>query len=352
MENHENIPEQKSNGQEADRSIAAAIVALQEFRQNLYNYFSHRADAIMELIDALASNYNARSVVELSLSSLFRREHSSIYDAIEHLFDPSKPENATQEQRVHEQGLLRLIAPLLPAPEQGKYWLFGTDLTYLPRQFADVLADRTYMHWPNTIVGNKPVTIGHDYSILSYLPEKASTWSPPWLVPLIVRRVESTEKASQSALSSTDIEALAQKVFEDIRTQALDPEDADLIRATLSSSVHYGDMTLDLPTLHAWLRARVSGRWQSPTLVKVQPIDSTDHSKTNAFIREVLAAHPEDYASPDGWQENTVEALKALLPPKRRGLLSELLTPQSISKAVSTPMVADTKKAKRRRLGL
>ncbi len=120
----------------------------------------------------------------------------------------------------------------------------------------------------------------------------------------------------------------------------------------MSSSVRYGDMTLDLPTLHAWLRARVSGRWQPPTLVKVQPIDSTDHSKTNAFIREVIAAHPEDYASPDGWQENTVEALKALLPTNRRGLLSELLTPQSISKAVSTPMVANTKKAKRRRLGL
>jgi len=86
--------------------------------------------------------------------------------------------------------------------------------------------------------------------------------------------------------------------------------------------------------------------------MRVQPIDSTDHNKTNAFIREVIAAHPEDYASPDGWQENTVEALKALLPPKRRGLLSDLLTPESISKAISTPMVANTKKANRRRLGL
>ncbi|MFH1633920.1 MAG: type IV secretory system conjugative DNA transfer family protein, partial [Chloroflexota bacterium] len=158
----------------------------------------------------------------------------------------------------------------------------------------------------------------------------------------MMRRVEGFESVVQALLANTSTQAFFSP----------DPEDADLIRATLSSSVRYGDMTLDLPTLHAWLRARVSGRWQPPTVMKVQPIDSTDHSKTNAFIREVIAAHPEDYASPDGWQENTVEALKALLPPNRRGLLSELLTPQSISKAVSTPMVADTKKAKRRRLGL
>ncbi len=160
MENHEHIPD----GQEVERSIAEAIAALQAFRQNLYNYFSHRADAIIELIDALASNGNARTVVELSLSALFRREHSSIYDAIEHLFVPSKLENATQEQRGHEQGLLRLMAPCLPAPEQRKYWLFGTDVTYLPRQFADTLADRTYVHCPNPIAGNKPITIGHEFN--------------------------------------------------------------------------------------------------------------------------------------------------------------------------------------------
>ena len=75
--------------------------------------------------------------------------------------------------------------------------MFGTDVTYLPRQFARTLADRTFVHCPNAITGNKPITIGHDYSILSCLPEKASSGSPPWVVPLIVRRVQSTEKANQ-----------------------------------------------------------------------------------------------------------------------------------------------------------
>jgi hypothetical protein len=177
--------------------IAEAVAALQQFRQNLYNFFPHRADALMELVDALASNTRARSVVELSLSPLFRREYSSVYDAIEHFFVPAQPEQAAQEQRKHEQALLRLIAPFLPAPQQRRFWLFGTDVTYLSRRFAYTLADRTFVHQPNTIKGNKPVTIGHDYSILSLLPEKERPASPPWVVPLIVRRVTSTETANQ-----------------------------------------------------------------------------------------------------------------------------------------------------------
>ncbi len=190
-------PQDSRNVQGTNPRIAEAIARLQEFRQNLYNFIPGRADAVLELIDALASNSHARSVVELSLSPLFRREYSSVYDAIEHFFVPSKPEKALQERRGHEQALLRLISPYLPAPQQRKYWLFGTDVTYLPRQFSRTLEDRTFVHCPNTIAGNKPVTIGHDYSVLSFLPEKACSGSPPWVVPLIVRRVESTEKASR-----------------------------------------------------------------------------------------------------------------------------------------------------------
>lgn len=185
------------NGQGIDQIVTEAIATIQQFRQDLYNFFPYRADALVELIDALSSNINAHSVAELSLSPLFRREYGSVYDAIEHFFMPSTPEKAVEEQRSHEQGLLRLIASFLPAPQQRKYWLFGTDVTYLPRKFARTLADRTFVHCPNTIAGNKPVTIGHDYSILSFLPEKASSGSPPWVVPLIMRRVQSAEKATQ-----------------------------------------------------------------------------------------------------------------------------------------------------------
>jgi len=186
MKNDRNIPKKQEI---EDETIKKAKSILLEFRENLYSFFPHRADALMDLIDALASNTTAHSIVELSLSQFFRREYSSIFDAIENFFVPSKPEKETQEKRLKEQEILRLIAPYLPASEQRKYHLFGTDVTYLPRQFSKTLEDRSFVHCPNTIKGNTPVTIGHDYSVLSYLPEKTSPNSPPWVVPLIVRRV-------------------------------------------------------------------------------------------------------------------------------------------------------------------
>jgi hypothetical protein len=64
-----------------------------------------------------------------------------------------------------------------------------------------------------------------------------------------------------------------------------------------------------------------------PTLAKIEPLPRADARRTQAFIREVIAAHLQDYASPDGWQEQAVRALTGLVPPKFRGLLSELLAP-------------------------
>jgi len=192
-----NIPQLKINGRDPKRSIAETVAQMLQFRQNLYNFFPYRADALLDLVDALASNTNARSVVELSLSPLFRREYSSVHDAIDNFFVATSTETVAQERRAKEQELVRLIAPLLPAPQARAYWLFGVDVTYAPRPFAKTLDDRTFVHQPNVIRGNKPVTIGHDYSTVAFFPEKEQPYAPPWVVPLIVRRVQSSETANQ-----------------------------------------------------------------------------------------------------------------------------------------------------------
>jgi hypothetical protein len=173
------------------------ISQLKQFRQELYETFDLRRDALMELIDALSSTPNAHSVVELSLSPFFRREYSSAHDAITHFFQPSEPETADVERRAWEKKWVRLIAPYLPEPQRRKFWLFGTDVVPIPRLFAQTLADRTFVYQPNTVVrGNKPVTIGHQYSHLVFFPEKVDADDPPWVVPLVVRRVHSDEKAT------------------------------------------------------------------------------------------------------------------------------------------------------------
>jgi len=186
--------------------IQESISQLKQFRQELYEAFDLRRDALMELTDALSSTPNAQSVVELSLSPFFRRHYSSGSDAIACLFQPSELEKADAERRAFEQKWVRLIAPYLPEPQQRRFWLFGTDVVPIPRLFARTLADRTYVHQPNTVAGNKPVTIGHDYSHLVFFPEKINADDPPWAVPMIVRRVHSDEKAT--GVGAEQIDAL------------------------------------------------------------------------------------------------------------------------------------------------
>ncbi len=170
----------------------------------VYGTFERRRDALMELIDALSSTPDARSVVELSLSSFFRREYPSVYDAIVSLFQPSKPEKADEERRVWEQKWMRLIAFYLPQPQERKFWLFGIDVVSIPRPFSPTLPDRTFVYQPNPIKGNKPVTIGHQYSHLVFFPEKFNDDDAPWTVPLIVRRIHSDEKATTMGAEQID----------------------------------------------------------------------------------------------------------------------------------------------------
>jgi hypothetical protein len=156
----------------------------------------------------------------------------------------------------------------------------------------------------------------------------------------LLRRVEGFEPVVQALLANTSTQAFFSP----------DPEDADLVRAVLSSTARYGATTPDLPTRQAWLRARLGGRWQPPALIEVQPLDPGDPARVQALIREVIAAHPGDYAGPDGWQEQAVAALVDLVPFAYQQLLSELFVPTGSGggseRGASAPETPD-----RRRLG-
>jgi len=172
------------------------ISQLQQFREELYHLVDSRADALMDLLDALTSTPDARSVVELSLNPLFRRSYSSISDAINGWFQASAPDKAAEERRAKEKALAQLVGRYLPAPQQRSFYLFGTDVVPIERLFARTLKDRGFVYQPNPVRGNKPVTIGHAYSMLAHLPEKSQPDDPPWVVPMVMRRVQSSEKAT------------------------------------------------------------------------------------------------------------------------------------------------------------
>jgi hypothetical protein len=136
----------------------------------------------MELVDALCSNVSARSVVELSLNPCFRREHSALYKAV-------------AACQLSEQQLAHLAAPYLPEPRERSFRVLGVDVTSQPRPFAHTLDDRGFVYQPNAVKGNKPVTIGHQYSTVTLLPERSSNLSGTWVVPLVTRRVPTSDDA-------------------------------------------------------------------------------------------------------------------------------------------------------------
>jgi hypothetical protein len=169
---------------------------LEQFREQVYQSFTECADALVDLMDALCSQTAARSVAELSLEACFRREYSSLYKAIDQFLMKPEDEDVEAVRRKKEKTLLEIIAGYMPVPKRQAYWLFGTDATPAPRQFARTLADRGYVYYPNAVADNKPVTIGHQYVVSVHLPEREAE-EPPWAVPLIARRVSSQKKETE-----------------------------------------------------------------------------------------------------------------------------------------------------------
>ncbi len=164
-----------------------------QFRQAVYQNFNNRADTLIELIDALCSSPGAQSPVELTLAPCFRRTYSTMY-------------KAKDEFRWEEGRLARLLAPYLPLPRQRGFWLLGVDVTPQPRPFAPTLADRGMVYQPTLVKGNKPVTVGHQYSTVALLPETEANLSGNWLVPLMTQRVATTD--DKELVGAAQIDAL------------------------------------------------------------------------------------------------------------------------------------------------
>jgi len=59
-------------------------------------------------------------------------------------------------------------------------------------------------------------------------------------------------------------------------------------------------------------------------VIRVDYPPRPDQARVQSLIREVIAAHPQDYAPPGDWQANAVYALQKLAPENQRGMLDVL----------------------------
>lgn len=163
---------------------------LTSFREELFALFPKRQDAIMNLLDALTANgHSCRSVIQLSETKQFERQYSSITDAI-----------ADGLPHTHWKDVAKLVHQVASQNNQGPVNKFLLDCTGNPRPFAKTLEDRTITHAPNPAPGNKPIAVGHQYSMLAFLPEEQASREKHWLVPLSVMRVKSDEKGNEAGM--------------------------------------------------------------------------------------------------------------------------------------------------------
>jgi len=174
--------------------IKQSTKQLNQFRYELYQNLDNRADAVMDLLDAMSST-RASSVVEYSLSPEFRRSYSSLFKAID-------------KTKLDEKWLAEQVIPYLPRPQQWPFRLLMVDVTPNPRPYAQTLEDRGMVYQPEVVKGKLPVTIGHEYSTVAIGLEGEANLTPSWLVPLLTRRVESAE--DKEMVGAGQIERLLQ----------------------------------------------------------------------------------------------------------------------------------------------
>jgi len=175
---------------------------LRKFREELYHYFPYRADALFNLLDALcASGHQCRSVIELSESPVFSRKYSSITDGI-----------ADGLSQACFSDIEKLIFKTTTEPEQPT--LFFVDATPNPRPFARKLPERSMVHSPNPAPGNKPVCIGHQYSLLTMAPAHQEYADRNWQIPLSAKRAGLDEKSNEVGMQQL-LEAIEKHELDD-----------------------------------------------------------------------------------------------------------------------------------------
>ena len=158
---------------------------LEAFRQSVYALLGNGRGALFDLMDAILVSRSVASFAELSLSSVFRRQWSSVYEAVADSQPPRRE-------------LLKLYIQHLP---QQEALVLAGDHTAWSRPYAVTLKDRTYEHQAQPLSSSRPVTVGQGYSTLAWIPETQGSWA----LPLCHERITSFESPIAKAAAQLKV---------------------------------------------------------------------------------------------------------------------------------------------------
>jgi hypothetical protein len=154
------------------RAPLAALDALLAFRAAVYAAFGRRADALFELLDALASAGAVASPIHLSLEPAHRRGWGSFYAALN---EGAVPADAVEAVLVRYPLAEAAAGPLL----------YGVDTSVWPRCDAETSPERGFYHHSARHSAGQPIVAGWAFQWVAQL----SLTRDSWTAPLSVRRV-------------------------------------------------------------------------------------------------------------------------------------------------------------------
>jgi len=155
-----------------------------EFRHAVYRCFKQAGDALFNTVDALSSETAAHSFPELSLSPLFQRRWSSLYEAFE-------------DGQIDAEQLRQIFVQFAPLPDPGEYVFLGVDTSNLYRREAATSPDRTLVPLANLPEGEHAVCPGWVFSHVVLRPKEAGQGT----FVLDTQRVASSGLATQVGAS-------------------------------------------------------------------------------------------------------------------------------------------------------
>jgi hypothetical protein len=163
---------------------------LQIFRQALYRCYERRADALVELTDALLTAGSVLSPAHLSLEAVHRRGWGSLYAAL-------------AKGRVNSTALRTLLCQYPLADGQP---IYAVDCSVWARCAAQTSPERGYYYHASRHTGGVPVVAGWSYQWISQLSFRRDSWT----APLDVQRVPRT--ADVNTVAATQIKNLLQRL--------------------------------------------------------------------------------------------------------------------------------------------
>jgi hypothetical protein len=139
------------------------LARLGAFRAELHACFTHRADALMDLGDALLCAQAVPSLPHLSLEPAHRRGWGSSYAALAH-------------GEVDTERLRDLLAGCLPGADP---LVFAVDVTTWPRCDAECSPERGYYDHPSRHSAGQPIIAGWAYQWVCQLSFDRDSWTAP-----------------------------------------------------------------------------------------------------------------------------------------------------------------------------